>query len=201
MYTIVDLANAVNAALVNSGFEALPMDLVQSYVGNGARNLINKAIANYPDADFDEVFKYFFSWYQEHCLENTYLYDGIGKLIDDLNDQGVKCCCITNKQDPAAVKLCDYFFKDKLSFVKGSSDKYPRKPDPTVVYECLKELGISPDEACYIGDSEVDIKTAINSKMDGICVSWGFRTEQMLIDNGAKIICKNIDELRIELGL
>lgn len=201
MFTIVDLANAVNAALVHEGYDALPLDLVQSYVGNGARNLITRALSNYPGANFDNVFAYFFQWYQEHCIENTYLYDGIGDLVNELNEKGVICCCITNKQDPAAQKLCDYFLKNKLQFVMGSSDKYPRKPDPTIINNCLREFNLGPEDACYIGDSEVDIKTANNAGMDGICVSWGFRTEESLKENGARIICKDIKELRKKLGI
>jgi phosphoglycolate phosphatase len=54
-----------------------------------------------------------------------------------------------------------------------------------MVASALKELGVTVDEAVYVGDSDVDLQTARNSGLPCISVLWGFRDRRFLIDHGA----------------
>ena len=62
------------------------------------------------------------------------------------------------------------------------------KPAPDLPRLVLSQLGFRPEQAVYIGDSPVDIETAREASLSCVCVSWGFRSRQQLIDGGAELI-------------
>ena len=114
---------------------------------------------------------------------------------------GVKVAVNTNKVQAAAEELCAQYFPDLFDVISGSRPGIPPKPDPTGLYEILKEIGMSKEEACqsgtacFIGDSDVDLKTGVDSGLDFIGVDWGFRGRQFLLEHGASVVVDNTEEL------
>ena len=194
--TIDDLAASANHALVETGYEALPIDLVRSYVGHGIRDLVSKCI---PDGlnnpKFEECFAAFKKHYYVHCVDNTFPYDGMVVLVKKLSEEGRHLAVVSNKADEPAGLLIKKWFGDYIKVAIGERPGYAKKPAPDTVDLALKELGVTRDGAVYIGDSEVDVKTAKNSGMDSVCVAWGFRSKQTLIDAGATVIADTPEEL------
>ncbi|MBR1451104.1 MAG: HAD family hydrolase, partial [Lachnospiraceae bacterium] len=92
--------------------------------------------------------------------------------------------------DSAVKELNERFFSEYVSVAIGERPGVSRKPAPDTVFAALAELGSSPDEAVYIGDSEVDLMTAKNSNLPCIAVLWGFRDKEFLIKNGASAFAK-----------
>jgi len=72
-----------------------------------------------------------------------------------------------------------------IDWIQGQQEHIARKPDPEAVRTILDRFGIKREEALYIGDSEVDIKTGHNAGLTTIGVTWGFRSHDELIDAGA----------------
>ena len=70
-----------------------------------------------------------------------------------------------------------------------------RKPERDMVDEILNRMGIKTEDAVYIGDSNVDVETAVNSEMDFIGVSWGFRGRKKLEEYGVKTIADIPEDL------
>ena len=198
--TIDDLAGSANHALVAMGYEALPLDLVRSYVGHGIRDLVSKCI---PDGlnnpKFEECFAEFKRHYYAHCADATRPYAGMVELVKKLSEKEYKLAIVSNKADAPVNTLHDKFFGNYISLAIGERPELKKKPDPAAVEFALKELGSEKFEAVYIGDSEVDVKTAENSGIDCILVSWGFRSKQTLIDAGAKVIVDTPEELLAQL--
>ena len=198
--TIDDLAGSANHALVAMGYEALPLDLVRSYVGHGIRDLVSKCI---PDGlnnpKFEECFAEFKRHYYAHCADATRPYAGMVELVKKLSEKEYKLAIVSNKADAPVNTLNDKFFGNYISLAIGERPELKKKPDPAAVEFALKELGSEKFEAVYIGDSEVDVKTAENSGIDCILVSWGFRSKQTLIDAGAKVIVDTPEELLAQL--
>ncbi len=89
--------------------------------------------------------------------------------IDRLRAAGVKCAVVSNKPDFAIADLMDHFFFGKFDFALGQRDNLKRKPDAEPVHFALQQIDVAPEDAVYIGDSEVDIATAQNSDMP--CIS------------------------------
>ena len=173
--TLEDLANAVNAALIHANMPVHSIDDVRMFVGNGVKKLMERAIpGGENNPEFDSSYQYFREYYAAHCKENTKLYPGIWELLGDLKKRGIKIAIVSNKMDPAV-----------MDAALGESEAVPKKPAPDMVFKAMEELGVTKDEAVYVGDSDVDIKTAENCGLPCISVTWGFRNTEFLLEHGA----------------
>jgi phosphoglycolate phosphatase len=118
-------------------------------------------------------------------------------MLRELSRQGVKLAIVSNKVDSAVKELKDRYFGD-VDVAIGDREGLPRKPAPDSVLMALNELGSTIENAVYVGDSDVDIKTAGNAGLPCISVLWGFRDRKFLEENGADIFAeKPLDILHI----
>lgn len=119
-------------------------------------------------------------WYLEHSMDETGPYDGIMDLLYALREKGIPTAVVSNKPDPAVKKLAMDCFENMFDAAAGEQPGIRRKPAPDMVETVLKDFGIAPQEALYIGDTEIDVQTAENTGMPCVCVSWGFRPVDFL---------------------
>lgn len=187
--TLCDLAQSVNFALKANGLPERSTDEVRAFVGNGIKNLIMRSVPEGTgEALINRVFADFKEHYALHCKDYTRPYTGIIQVAEKLKAMGIKTAVVSNKADFAAKMLADYYFPKLFDCVIGEKEGVARKPAPDTVNTAMQELGVSRENAVYIGDSEVDIQTAENAKMPCISVTWGFRSREYLLKNGAKIL-------------
>ncbi len=187
--TLHDLAAAVNYALTAHNMPTRTMDEVRQFVGNGVANLIRRAVPKGTDEQTEEqVLVTFKAYYAEHGMDYTAPYAGILSLLETLRDAGVAMAVVSNKLESAVESLRRHFFADTIPVAVGDAPPRPVKPAPDGTLAALERLGVSPAEALFVGDSEVDIVTARNVGMRCLAVSWGFREEKMLWENGAQNI-------------
>lgn len=194
--TLDDLHTAVNAALARHGYPLRTREEVRTFVGNGVALLIQRALP--PDVDevtAAAVLADFKAHYAAHSADRTAPYGGISALLDGLREKGIRVAVVSNKFDAAVKALCARYFDDRVEVAIGESDGVRKKPAPDTVFEALRLLGISPREAVYVGDSDVDIETAKSAGMKGISVTWGFRDEEFLIRHGAVNLVRTPEEL------
>lgn len=175
--TITDLGKACNYALESMGFATHPIQAYAYMVGNGVRNLMQKA---QPDADektVDLLLDRFKEYYSEHCLDNTKPYPGITELLKILMERGVALAVASNKYQEATTKIIKGCFPD-IPFVaiEGQQEGRKRKPDPSIIFSILSIHPVLKKEVLYIGDSGIDIETAKRACVESIGVSWGFRS-------------------------
>ena len=179
--TLGDLAGSVNYALRKHGLPECSLQEVRSFLGNGIVRLMQGAVKNaVQGAAFEEVFQTFRSHYLEHCLDTTQPYPGILPMMEKLREAGVKMSIVSNKLHPAVQELSRRFFAELVTSAVGESETVRRKPNPDGVLRALKEMGSRPEEAVYVGDSEVDWETARNAGLRCALVCWGFRDEEFL---------------------
>ena len=194
--TLKDLAEAVNYALRKQGMPERTLEEVRRFVGNGVRLLMIRAV---PDGEsnplFEETFDLFKTYYGEHCNDNTKPYDGIMELLSTLKEKGYAVAIVSNKIDFAVKELNELYFKGIVPVAIGEKEGIRRKPAPDTVFEALKELGKTKEEAVYVGDSDVDIETAKNAGMPCISVLWGFRDKEFLDEHGATHYAKNAEDV------
>lgn len=188
--TLDDLANAVNASLVAHGFQTRTREEVCAFVGNGIRNLIERAIGEKEHPKYEKTFAYFKEYYKEHCAEKTKPYDGIVALLKELKGRGVKLGVVSNKADFATKMLVKDYFLDLIDLALGENEAQgiKKKPAPDSVFAVMESLGATSETTVYIGDSDVDIQTAKNAGVACISCTWGFRDRAFLIENGAEIL-------------
>lgn len=183
-----DLAGAVNAMLVKYGRKELPIDVIGTYIGDGAPMLIRRALGDPADREFlQEALNYFLLYYREHKLDSTYCYDGILEAIRTIGDNhgsARRLAILTNKPVRvsrdiiAGLNLSDRFFQ-----VYGGNSFETKKPDPLGANTIMREAGVAPDQTAMVGDSQVDILTARNAGMWSVGVTYGFapRTLELVV--------------------
>ena len=111
-------------------------------------------------------------------------------------DQGYNLAVVTNKPQDHAVKIVNTLFPGCFKYIFGSSIRHPKKPDPCLTNLVINLFDVRKNEVVYIGDSDVDILTAKNTKVRSIGVSWGFRGRQELLENGADLVVDHADEIK-----
>lgn len=186
--TQADLAASVNYALRTHHMPEHSLDDVRRFVGNGVRLLMIRAV---PDGEqnpqFEAAFQTFREHYMAHSLDTTHPYQGIPELLAELKARGKRLAVVSNKFYAATQELCHHFFPDTIEVAIGEheAEGIRKKPAPDTVMEALRQLGVSRENAVYVGDSDVDIATARNSGLPCISVLWGFRDRSFLKEKGA----------------
>lgn len=194
--TLEDLKNSMNYTLKLYNMPERTLDEIRSFVGNGIRKLIERAVADGTSDDMIEmIHKDFMKHYEVHCADFTKPYDGVNSLIQELRNRGYKTAVVSNKAHDAVLDLCDQYFPSLFDLALGEKPEIAKKPAPDMVNLALKQLQISRENAVYIGDSDVDVATARNSKLDMIAVDWGFRAREFLIAQGAETIVSKPEEI------
>lgn len=198
--TLDDLANGVDYALRENGLPARSKQETRAALGRGVRFLIEQSVPDgLSDAEISKVEEDFLKYYKVHSMDNTRPYDGIVELIKEVRESGIKTAVVSNKIDSAVKELCANFFEGAFDVAYGERPGIPRKPDPKPINAIIDEFGLSKNEVVYIGDSEVDLLTANNAKIDHIIVTWGFRDREFLEQNGAKNLVESMDKLKAEI--
>lgn len=197
--TLQDITNAVNVVLSNYGLPGKTVAEVCKVVGNGARNLVKGVVPegeHHPD--FEAIFEKYKAYYAKHCEEETKPYEGIRELLQELMRTGLKMAVVSNKPDRAVKVLAEKYFPGCFQVAVGDMEGYKRKPAPDLVYKALDDLGVKKDEAIYVGDSDVDLMTAMNAELPCVSVTWGFRDREFLMFHGAEeFIDEPMELLRI----
>ena len=196
--TLGDLAASVNFALREHGMPEHSIDDVRSFVGNGVRLLMERAIPDGADnPDFEATFATFRQYYMAHSLDTTRPYDGVPEALRELRNRGCQLAVVSNKMMAATQELIRHFFTDTIAVAIGEheAEGIRKKPAPDTVFAALRELGVGQEGAVYVGDSDVDILTAENAGLPCISVLWGFRDKDFLIKHGAKTLISAPSEL------
>ena len=194
--TLLDLANGVNYVMRKYGQPEHSVEAVRSFVGNGVRNLMRRAVPGGEDNPaFEEQLAEDIAYYREHDRIYTKPYDGIPDMLDRLREKGLSIAVLSNKDEVAVKNLCEYFFPGRYDLALGNTKDRPRKPDPAIVMAALERFGLTREEVLYVGDSETDAKTAEAAGVDYILVSWGFRSRELLAEYHARSIIDSPEEL------
>ena len=176
--TIADLANSTNYALKVLGYPIHEPDKYNFMVGNGINKLFERAL---PDGEKTEenvlrVRQKFVPYYDQHNADKSRPYPGVTELLETLQTAGMQLAVASNKYQAATEKLIAHYFPNiKFTAVFGQREGIPVKPDPIIVKEILQIAKVQEEETLYVGDSGVDMQTAINAGVTSCGVTWGFR--------------------------
>ena len=187
--TLRSIAGFGNAALAAHGFPALETDLYRQLVGNGADVLIRRMLRStglpHTEETVQAVRKTYDTLYEADPTKLVAPYPGIIDMLKTVRAAGIKTAILSNKPDNMTCFIADALFPGLFDIVHGQRSGIPKKPDPTAVRMLCDELGVTPDECLYVGDSGVDMQTGHNSGIVSVGVTWGFRGADELRENGA----------------
>lgn len=203
--TIYAINEGLNLMLEELHYPTIGYNDVLSFINFGARGYIEGALPQKAAADSSKVDKGLEIYNQKYAL--TYLhtdkcYDGIPEALEELKKH-FRLGMLSNKQDEFVLGLEKQLFREGLfEIAHGTRDGIAPKPDPQAPLEFAEFFGLDPSEIAFIGDSDIDVLTAINSGMLPVDVSWGYRDEETLRRVGAKYVAHTPDELvEILMGL
>ncbi|MGN0778829.1 MAG: HAD family hydrolase [Aristaeellaceae bacterium] len=186
--TLTDIATAMNRALRLHGLPEFAVDEYRYLVGDGAKMLAQRAVRDRLELA-EDVRQTYQAYYQEHTLDTTQPYQGIPELLHALTEQGIQVCVLSNKPHADTCGVVRHFFPDiPFAQVRGQVEGVPVKPDPTGARMIARALDLPPEAFVYLGDTNVDMRTAVNAGMHPAGVTWGFRTAEELTQAGAELL-------------
>ena len=178
IHSAPDLHAAINAMLSSLGRHKLDLFTVISFIGNGVEKLVERSLnatGGYKPPLKRTALDFFLTFYSQNITTLTRPYSGVRSALQTFHDAGIPLGICTNKPTEAAQEICD---KLKLSrffkVISGAESGKPKKPDPTPLLDCIKDLGVLPPQALYVGDSEIDYITARNGAVPFKLFSKGY---------------------------
>jgi phosphoglycolate phosphatase len=195
--TLEDIAFSMNAALVTLGAPVHPSADYRRYVGQGLDTLARLVL---PRGRQDETIvrqcvAAMRAVYAGRWSHETRPYPGIDAVLTSLRQAGVRCAVCSNKAHDFTVRMVTHFFGDNAFTVIVGGGQFAPKPDPAGVLHIAARMGIAPGEILYVGDSDVDMKTAVNAGMFPAGVTWGFRSKEELLANGAAVLIDKPEQI------
>lgn len=183
--TALDLVRTLNVILARGGLDGLPLQDARSFVGGGARALIQRALAaqgvEAGGARLDEMLAAFMAHYEAHIAENTVLFPGVIAALDRFERAGFDFAVCTNKAEHASVLLLGALgIKSRFRAICGKDTFAVFKPDGDALLQTIARAGGDPAKAVMVGDSQTDIDTARNAKVPVVAVNFGYSKEPVL---------------------
>ncbi|MBO6041335.1 MAG: HAD family hydrolase, partial [Oscillospiraceae bacterium] len=168
-------------ALTLGGYAPHSMDDTRRFVGSGSRALVRRSLPpDTPEEEVDRVLAIYREEYRAALVVDTVPYEGMAEMLGALRRRGLALGVVTNKPHENAVYIIDRCFPGVFGVTEGSREGRPFKPSPEAVEAALAVLGVRAERTLYVGDSEVDFRTAANAGMDCVLCSWGYRPRQEL---------------------
>lgn len=196
--TLDDLGDAANRVLAAKGFPTHTLDEYRYFIGDGTAMLITRALPEEQRSDdtIRACLEAFRQDYARNWKAKTKPYDGVTEMLEELAARGLKMAVLSNKSHEFTKRcVADLLPEWTFDVVLGQRSSVPLKPDPAGALEVAKRLNIPPPEFLYLGDSAVDMKTAIAAGMFPVGVLWGFRPAQELRENGAQALIERPSEV------
>jgi len=197
--TLPDIRLALNETLRLFGFPERSKEECLKAINRGARQLIYKSLPEEAaESEHDEIVSRTLDAYKKayasHPVVDTKPFPGVPEVLAALAEKGVKMAVISNKQEEMVRVITDALFPQTFAAAKGPGE-YPAKPDPSGALALCRLLGVTPEECAFVGDSDVDMETAVRGGFLPVAVAWGYRDEATLKAAGARVILRDPGEL------
>lgn len=186
--TIDDIADTANQILREEGLPEHSVADYNRFVGNGARKLMERVLPEETRSDqyVSHLLERFHVVYKTLQFNKTDLYDGIGDLLAKLKTLRIPMAILSNKPHNFVMEIASHYFDEGLFLsVAGQKDHIIPKPAPDGAIIAARELAVPTAQCLFVGDTDVDMKTAVNAGMTAVGVSWGFRPVEELKAHGA----------------
>jgi 4-hydroxythreonine-4-phosphate dehydrogenase len=201
-----DLATAVNLMRRHYRLPPLDLDTVTSYVGNGVRMLVTRAVEG-TDIDVEEALRVQGPLYREHLFDETTLYPGVLTGLQRLRGLGHTLAVATNKPVDACQRLLDHFGLTPLfASIQGGGSTPNLKPHPEMIEAIGAATGHSMQDTWVIGDNYTDLESARRAGASGIFLNYGYgtpgtETPDLRLDSFDDLVCVFEDSVKPVIGL
>lgn len=196
--TMDDLKTAMNSTLSILGYEPRTKFELLNFINNGSREFVRRSLPTAVQTEefiIESALQIYGYEYEKCFCDKTRAYTGIYETLQALKNEKFKLGVLSNKPDKFVKTIVAKLFGlDTFDFVMGQSN-LPHKPDPASANYVAKMIGVKPSKCIFVGDSDIDMKTANNAGMRSIGVSWGYRNADLLTETGANYIADTPGEI------
>ena len=195
--TIDDLADAGNWVCRNHGWPTHTVEEYKRYVGSGMAQLAVRFSPEewHTEEGVQKILDEFLPYYAAHKEDKTAPYPGVPELLEHLRAAGVSIAVLSNKAHALAVPVIEGYFPQKFQYIQGGVEGLPLKPDPALLLKLMENMGATQENTLFVGDSDVDIRTAKHAGVTSCGVLWGFRGREELEREGADLLASSAKEL------
>lgn len=197
--SIHSIKYCTDRAVAPYGFGPFSVEQYKYFVGDGAANLVKRALAAGGDTQgvhFEEAFARYKEFFAVDCMYEVKPYEGIPELLEALKKRGVKLAVLSNKPHAETIRVIETLFgQGCFDVIQGQVDGVPIKPDPAGAIRILEQLGMTAEEVLYLGDTATDMKTGKGAGAYTIGALWGFRKREELEEHHADAIIAHPMEL------
>ena len=177
--TIGALTYVTNETLAAFGLGPVPQEEMKHMVGDGYRKQVERSLRWCGDetlSHYEEALPLYMEYFSRDCMRGVAPYEGISELLSFLKERGIRMAVFSNKPHAQTVKNIETIFgRGYFDAVRGEQPGTPKKPAPDGALLICRELGVSPEECLYLGDTNTDMRTGAAAGMDTVGVLWGFR--------------------------
>ena len=196
--TISAIREGVNMTMEQLGYPTHTDADIRRFINHGARELIRQSLPENVSVDparVTEALDIYQGMYDKTYTHTDMCYDGMVEAMTELA-KTYKLAILSNKQDRMVKGLAAQLLPaGTVCIAQGQIEGVPVKPDPTAVWEICAKMGVAPEECAFVGDSDVDMMTAINARCLPVGVTWGYRGADVLKEAGAKVLAHTPGEL------
>lgn len=195
--TIYSILGAITPVFKELNFPERNYDDVSHALGCNVHILIERLVPKEYANNYDfveSIVQKYNAKYNDTYLSAT-LFDGIAEVVRELKRRGYTLAVLSNKTDIYVKNIINKLFPDgEITIARGCTEM-PPKPAPDVPCLMAKQLGVTPEECAFVGDSDIDVLTGKNSGMRPIAVSWGYCDQDVLAGTGPEVIINSAAEL------
>lgn len=197
--SLEDIAVALDAALVDAGLPTPTRTLVRTWIGGGASNLVQRAVAHFDRTDAAiDVLARFRAHYAAAPAVHTRVFEELEPVLDRFATSNATLAVLTNKPHDLAVHIADALLaRWPFAIVVGQRPGVPLKPDPMPALMLAEELGVPADQCALVGDAATDLETAHAAGMIPVGVTWGYRPREELAAANPSLLADRAADLRV----
>ena len=190
--SLVDITNAVNYAVKPIGMDGQSEESIRALVGGGISGLLSQLVGEGGTAFLDAAVDRFVSYYNEHTVEHTLVYDGVEDVLKELSSHNMGV--ISNKREVLVKKIVSELGLDPyLGQIYGSDSAEEKKPSPVPIIKMMEYFGVAAGDTMIVGDGEADIGAGQAAGITIVSVTYGYRTKEQL--SGADYYIDDVKEL------
>lgn len=190
-----DLSDAANALIVELGGQPLSEERIGEMVGEGARVLVQRALAAAGIGDVAGALTRFLALYDQRLLNHTRLYPGIADVLQHAHARA-RAAILTNKPLAPTLRILEGLGVRRLfDEVIGGDGPHPRKPDPAGLLALIDAAGATRAATLMVGDSPIDLQTAERAGVSCCLVAYGFGFRQIPPGSSGLTVVRTPEEL------
>jgi len=197
--TAPELIFVINQMLKDIDLQELESDIIKSFIGKGADNLVMKSISYSSNQDSEILFKKARKLFDKYYILNaaqSLPYDGVEEVLMKLKKKKLSLACVTNKPKIYTQAILEESgLISYLDLVVSGDTVSRKKPDPMQLQYSCKKLELEPEQAIMVGDSCNDIEAGFSAGTYVVTVPYGYQYGQSIESAKVDLAIKNLNDL------